>query len=97
MIFRALLMAAMLILVSCGDEQADCTADMAAFEQQYGQPEQVTAVEQDGRLITTWWYYRRGFARSFEFTSGSCVVQDDTFPPFRRMVDYILPDSMVNR
>ena len=77
--------AACLLISGCGSSMDDdCSSKMDHLRNSQGQPQEVITFSSGDHHSETWWYYSRGFAKTFTWESGnygSCDVSDFTFNP----------------
>ena len=81
---RLIAVAAALLLAGCGGSSG-CSDEMDEFIGHVGQPEEVNEYDEHNFHSHTWWYWSRGFSRTFTWGNGvtGCDVGDYTFTPIR--------------
>ena len=83
----ALAVVVSLSLAACGDgifEDWDCDDERADLVAHHGQPQDVDSYSSSGYNSITYWYWVRGFARTFRWGSSvseGCEISDYRFTP----------------
>jgi hypothetical protein len=97
-IIPALLLIATIALAGCGSRafDDDCSHQMDDLRDDLGAPEEIRRFDSGDRHSEAWWYWRRGFSRTFFWEDGivgSCDTSDSRFSPIGVTVDKVVPIS----
>ena len=77
-----------LTLVSCGSDpfDNDCDDERAQLVRDVGQPEEIARYDSDDYHSWTYWYWRRGYSKTFVWgrnVSKDCEMSEYRFSPIR--------------